>query len=344
MSSKVFFRSVTALFSLLALNTMAHAADDSLRTVPVALPGGEGGLGFDDLCFSPALGKVLVPGGRSGKLYLVDPGTQVVTAVAGFSFQENYHGGHGDGITSVDEGDGFIFVTDRTAKALDVVDARSQKIVASSPLASSPDYVRYLSSQREIWVTQPDEDRIEVFALSVTADQPTAKHTCFIAVQGGPESLIFDHARQCAYTHLWAGKTVVIDMQAHAIIKTWDNGCRTSRGIALDEKHGLFFAASAEGKINVLDVEHEGRVLGSADTGPGVDVISYNAALGHLYLPAAKNGTLYVLGVSKEGRLTLLAKVQTAKGSHCATCDDERNVWVCDPNAGRLLLFKDALR
>ena len=40
---------------------------------PLALPGAEGSIGFDDLRYSPELHKVLAPGGRSGRLYLVDP-------------------------------------------------------------------------------------------------------------------------------------------------------------------------------------------------------------------------------------------------------------------------------
>ena len=33
---------------------------------PLAIPGGQGGVGFDDLVFSESLHRVLVPGGRIG--------------------------------------------------------------------------------------------------------------------------------------------------------------------------------------------------------------------------------------------------------------------------------------
>ena len=333
---------IAGLFALLVLCPVAQARNDVLAPTPIRLPVGEGGMGFDDLTFSPALRKVLVPGGRSGKLYLIDPITQDVEMISGFSSQATYDGGHDDGITSVDEGNGFIFVTDRTAKTLDIVDAKSRTIVASAPLASNPDYVRTIRSTNEVWVTQPDNDRIEVFTLS-SSDKPTAVHSRFIPVEGGPESLIFDRSRQRAYTHLWAGKTVVIDVKKHAIVAAWNNGCRSSRGIALDEKHGFLFAASAEGKVNVLDAEGDGRLLGSLETGPGIDVISYNAARSHLYVTAAKSAKLFVIGVSKEGHLTLLGTGTSAYGSHCATGDDQGNVWVCDPQSGQLLLFKDTL-
>jgi hypothetical protein len=50
--------------------TAPPAPTAALHAVPVPLPGGEGGIGFDDLTFSPQLGKLLVPAGRTGNLDL----------------------------------------------------------------------------------------------------------------------------------------------------------------------------------------------------------------------------------------------------------------------------------
>ena len=58
---------------------------------------------------------------------------------------------------------GLLFVVDRTALRLDVLDPASGKIVAGAALSSGPDYVRYVEKTGEIWVTEPDEDRIEIF-------------------------------------------------------------------------------------------------------------------------------------------------------------------------------------
>jgi len=40
--------------------------------------------------------------------------------------------GHGEGVTSADAGAGFIFATDRSSQMLDVIDAASHKLVAST--------------------------------------------------------------------------------------------------------------------------------------------------------------------------------------------------------------------
>jgi hypothetical protein len=42
------------------------AASGAITLTPLALPGGESGIGFDDMGFAPSIHKVLVPAGRSG--------------------------------------------------------------------------------------------------------------------------------------------------------------------------------------------------------------------------------------------------------------------------------------
>src|SRR5689334_21177429 len=94
----------------------------------VALPGGEGGIGFDDLRYSRRLGRVLVPAGRTGNLCLVDPESGAVETIPGFGTAEGFAGGHGDGTTSVDEGRGLLFAIDRTKKQVVVADPAARKI------------------------------------------------------------------------------------------------------------------------------------------------------------------------------------------------------------------------
>lgn len=307
--------------------------------VPIPIPGGEGGVGFDDLKFSLSLNKVLVPGGNTGQLVLIDPATQAITSIGTLRLQKDYRGGHGEGITSADEGGGFLFTIDRTALTVNVINPEKETVVSSAPLASGPDYVRYVEPARELWVTEPDQERIEIFSFSQNAE-PGPYHVGFIAVPGGPESLVIDHARQRAYTHLWKGKTAVIDTKTHKVVEQWPNGCSGSRGIAVDVDKGFLFAGCAEGKAVVLDV-NTGEILGSLSTGAGIDVIGYNQKRSHLYLAGAASATLSILDISAEGVPKLLGMYDTVKGAHCAVGDHLGGIWVCDPDRGQVLLFKD---
>jgi len=306
----------------------------------VALPGGSGGIGFDDSQFSRSLDLLLVPGGRTGNLDLVNARTASVSPISGFSSITAYKGGHGEGITSVSEGEGKLYVTDRTALALSVADPMSRKIVSRTKLGASPDYVRYVAPTHEIWVTEPDKDQIEVFRISV--DGRTApSHATFVPVANGPESLVVDATRGRAYTHLWSGTTLALDLKTKAVLARWPNTCQGSRGIALDEKRGFLFVGCSEGKAVVLDVTRDGKVIGNASTGAGVDIIDYDAALHHLYVPGGRSATLSILGVGAGGSLTELARLPAAAEGHCVVSDQHGRAYVCDPKGGRLLVFKD---
>jgi hypothetical protein len=306
----------------------------------IALPGGAGEIGFDDMGFARGLRKVIVPAGRTGNLVLIDPDTRAITAIAGFT-TSSAGAGHGDGTTSADEGGGLLFASDRSTRRLAVVDPAKGTIVADAPLAGGPDYVRYVEATNEVWVTEPSSKQIEVFALP-RQGTPTPTSAGFIRFDDGPESLVIDGTRKRAYTHQWGGKSHAVDLASRKIVATWNNGCSGSRGIALDEKKGFLFAGCEEGKAVVLDVAHDGRVLGSLSPGvAGVDIIAYNATLSHLYLPGESSGTLAIVAVSSSGALSMLAIAKAATGSHCASADDRSNVWVCDPERGQVLVYHD---
>jgi hypothetical protein len=304
--------------------------------VAIALPGGEAGIGFDDLQFSGTMGKVLAPGGRTGKLYLVEASSGAVTSIPGFSTVKEFSGGHDDGITSVAEGAGLLFVTDRTREDLSIVDPATRSIVARTPLGASPDYVRWIEPTHELWVTEPDSERFEVFRLE-SGKPPRAVRIAAVAVPGGPESLILDGKRRRAYTHVAAG-TAAIDLRSHAIVALWKNGCEEAKGMALDAPRGLLFVACQQGGVNALDVV-SGKIVGSAKLGAGIDIISCSSDLGHVYVPSSETKTLAILGVSPAGALSVLGTIPGTADSHCVAAAGK--VYFCDPAHGRLLAIND---
>jgi outer membrane protein assembly factor BamB len=323
---------------VLLFSATALAKPEVAKPVKLALPGGEGGIGFDDLTFSPSLHRVLAPAGRTGKLALIDPKTQKVDAISGFSTDtDKFGGGHGEGTTSADVGGGWIFASDRSRTEVEIVDPKTSKIVGNAKLAGGPDYVRWVETANELWVTEPGKKQIEYFAL----DKGKLVHKGAIDVAGGPESLVIDATRGRAYTHTWADASVAIELATHKEVARWNNGCKASRGIALDEKRGLLFVGCDEGRAIALDVAHDGKQLGNAVTGKGVDIIAYSAGLAHLYVPGGDSATLTILGVSPAGKLDVLGRVAVAVDSHCVAADDSGHAYVCDPKQGALLVVTD---
>lgn len=316
---------------------VALAKPEIAKPTKLVLPGGDAGIGFDDLMFAPVLHRVLAPAGRTGKLALVDPKTLAIESIAGFSADDQFGGGHGEGTTSADAGGGFVFASDRTRSEVEIVDVKAGKLVGSAKLAGGPDYVRWVQPANEVWVTEPGKKQIEYFAF----DKGKLLRKGAIAIAGGPESLVIDATRKRAYTHTWDDTTVAIDLGKHAEVARWPNGCKGSRGIALDEPRALLFVGCDEGKATALDVAHDGKRVGVADTGKGVDIIAYNPQLAHLYVPGGDDATLTIVGVGAGGKLDVLGRVATAEDAHCVVADDAGKAYVCDPKHGALLVVTD---
>jgi hypothetical protein len=297
----------------LAAATPASAQPAAAQPVTaLALPDGEGGIGFDDLRYDAASNLVLVPAGRTGRVDLIDPASRRISEIPGFSSVANHDAGHGQSVTSVDVGGGYLFATDRTARKLAVVDLKTRKIVLTVPLASPPDYIRYVPTTRELWVTEPRGKRIELFSLS-SATPPVPTHAAFIDTP----------------------------LKTRAVVATWPAGCAAPRGIALDESSAILLIGCEDGTATALDVDHDGKLLGTLKSGRGVDIIAYDPKRAHLYLPGDESATMAIIGVSAQGALSLLGVVPTAKEAHCATIDGRGGIYVCDPRSGRLLVVDD---
>lgn len=217
-------------------------------------------------------------------LDLVNPATGAVTAIPGFSRTEKFGGGHGEGTTSADEGGGYLFATDRTGGELVVVDPKGNRIVSRAPLSAGPDYVRYVAPTGEVWVTEPDKERIEVFRLE-GKDPVRPVAAGIIPVKGGPESLVIDGKRGRAYSHLWEGRTVaivdIIDYSPSLRHLYLPGGKSATMAIFGVSKKGILsplatvktaegahcVAADVSGKVYVCDPKN-GRLIVVADTYP----------------------------------------------------------------------------
>lgn len=322
--------------------TASLAVGGVVALSPLSLPDGGSGIGLDDILFSPTLSRVLVPSGRTGLLNLIDTKTHAIESIGGFSVGRSFGGGHGEGTTSADFGQGLVFASDRSLKVVDIVSPATKRIVGSAKLGGGPDYVRWVEPNSEVWVTEPNRKTIEYFKFK-GGEAPSLVHGGTIDVADGPESLVVDATRGRAYTHTWHDMTVAIDLKTHQEVARWPNGCGGSRGIALDEKRGLLFVGCDEGRATTLDLAHAGKLVAAVDTaGKGVDIIAYSSSLAHLYVPAGESATMAILGVGADGGLKVLGKVMTAPGAHCVAADDVGNAYVCAPKTGQILVLADS--
>jgi len=308
--------------------------------VTVPLPGGEGGIGFDDLLYSTPLRRFIVPGGRTGRVFLLDPATRRLEAVGALSKLPSWSGGHGQSATSADARGDTVFAGDRTARRLVAIPLGGAGTAAEAALESGPDYVRWVETTSEVWVTEPDAAAIEIFRFDPRAN-PALVRAGRIAIPDGPESLVIDAAHGRAFTSTWHDRTLAIGLRERAVVGQWSNGCKDARGLAADPARGLLFVGCAEGRATVIDTSGKGRLVGQATTGAGVDIIAYQASTRRLYVPAGKGATLEAFEVATDGALRPLWRTAAPQEAHCVAVDDAGHVLVCDPRGGRLLLYAD---
>jgi DNA-binding beta-propeller fold protein YncE len=327
------------LLTLLALALAVSARAEDAK--PVSVPLGAPTLRLDDYYFDTTLKKIVVPAGRTGKLVLIDPETRSSESIEIFPVAKTDVSTAGAGITSADGGEGLIFASNRNDQNFYVVDPALKKVIAKGALESSPDYIRYSSPTREIWVTEPKKSQIEIFSLSAsTAQRPIEPHsqTFIRSTKGEYEALQVDITRKRAYSNQ-AGETVSIDLQTRKILATWKNGCKEATGLALDGERGFLMVACREGRVAVLDVK-DGRTLSSLKAGDGVDIIAYVPGKSLLYIPGGKSQTLTTASLNEKGELALLGKpVASVKGGHCVAADPLGGAWLCDGQSGNLLYY-----
>jgi hypothetical protein len=317
--------------------------------VPVQLPDASPGIGFDDMGYSPELKKLIVPAGRTGAIDLIDPLTNEITVIKGFTMSTMFTlGKHRSGSTSASYGADKIYAIDNESKTVRVVDVATKMVTFSTMLAAAPDYVRWVESTHELWVTMPQNPGVSVTTPEIEVltvpDNAAPMHAANITFPAsGPEALFIDNKRQRAYTNNgFGGNTYAVDLKTRMVVETWKNGCTAlAVDLEFDDARGFVMVACAAGRLAVLDIANAGKQLGEVSAGMGVDVCAYNPTLHHMYLAGQDSKDLSIIGISAAGVPTVLGKLATGAGSQMVAADEYGNAWVGDPGGGRLLKVRD---
>src|SRR5205814_8096045 len=107
---------------------------------------------------------------------------------------------------------------------------------------------------------------IQVFDVS---EPHHLKSKLKIPLDGSAEGYAVDNQRGLFYTNVEeAGKTVAIDVRSHKVIAEWKVH-DDLQGLTLDSARGFLFVACGDHVVS-LDVAHDGRLIDSLVTGPGL--------------------------------------------------------------------------
>jgi len=221
---------------------------------PIALPGApDDGVMLDYLAVDRARHRVWVPAGGTGNAIVIDTKSQKVDRIEKFPTAEVERRGKKRlvGLSSATIGDGFVYVGNRADLSVCAVDAATLERGGCVTLPSSPDGVAFVARKKEVWVTMPRVQSIQILDVAT----PTApKLAGTIKLDGDPEGYAVDDAHGLFYTNLEdKDKTLRIDVSTHQVTATWTPSCGEDgpRGLAL-EPAGQFLMVACTQHVAVL--------------------------------------------------------------------------------------------
>lgn len=330
----------------IAWGSGTHAADTNYELKPINLPGATGAVALDYFAYDRATGKLWVPASNTGSVDVIDEVTDAVSQITGFETGEIERRGRKItvGPTAASVGDGVIYIGNRGNGTLCVIDAktlaRGECVPVSADHAVTPDGVVYVATAHELWVTLRPKAGDSAAAKSLeifdASDPHHLKPKTKIPLNGLAEGYAVDNQRGLFYTNIEeAGKTAAIDAWSHKVVAKWNPGSDL-QGLALDDARRFLFVACGDHVVS-LDAGHDGKVLDSIKTGPGLDNIDYSPDRKVLYAAASQAATLTVAEVDDYGKFHLKSTVPTVKGARGVVAGKGETAYLIDPAEGCIL-------
>src|SRR6266545_5046394 len=124
-----------------------------------------------------------------------------------------------------------------------------------------------------------------------------------------------------------------IDVRTHNVVAKWNPGSSDLQGLALDNARRFLFVACGDHVVG-LDAGHDGKVLDSIKTGPGLDNIDYSPDQKLLYAAASQVATLTVADVEDYGKFHLKTTVPTVTGARGVVAGKGETAYLIDPTEG----------
>jgi YVTN family beta-propeller protein len=214
---------------------------------------------YDDLRYSPALGKVVAAPEGTDVISLIDPDAMAVQPLTAPR-----------GVGSADASATTVFAADRVNSRIVAIDIASNTIIAMQNLQGSPDYVRFSPMANEVWVSMPGTNRLEIL------DAATLSPIDSVTLPAPPEGLTFSGSR--AYTNA-NGRVTAVDVQRRTIVGEWEDGCGYSHGFPqVDDAYQLAFGGCfANGGVGVVTMH--GELVAGYEAGGGEAIVAYNPTL-----------------------------------------------------------------
>jgi len=316
-----------------ALSQSDASSPPALALHPLVLqPGSPGRVGMDYLGYESSTNQVWVPGGNTGRVFVIDATAETIRTVEGFPTKEKE--GRVLGPTSVTFGPGRAFIGNRADASVCAVDLRTLQRGECVALPEAPDGLAYVATTDEVWATTPRSRSLVILSA--------AKHGLPIAgkiqLPGEPEGYAVDATAGRFFTNLEdRNETVALDVRTRSLAGHWPTTCSADgpRGMALDAAHGLLVVACTDRLVSfALNPKPERR--GSVETGLGVDNIDFATTTGAVFAAAGKAERLTRAQLLPDGLLRATGQAHTSPGVRVVVVTPAGKAFAADAAGGQL--------
>jgi DNA-binding beta-propeller fold protein YncE len=293
-------------------------------------------VGMDYLAYDEGSALLFVPASNTGKVDVVDTKSGKVQAIEGWATEKR--GERIAGVTAATTGRGYLYVGNRADFSICAVEIKTLARKGCAKLPSQPDGVFYVDATKEVWVTTPRDNSLQILSASDPASPSIAGK---ISLEGQPEGYAVDEKRGLVFTNLEdKDKTLGIDAKTRKVISTWDPACGAEgpRGIAADVENARVFVACATGGVKELDAK--GKIIAQVPTGAGLDNIDFLPSKRQLYAASSKEGKLTIAKAGPDGGLQIVSTAPAVLGGRTVMVDSAGNAYIPDSKAGRLVVVR----
>jgi hypothetical protein len=211
---------------------------------------------------------------------------------------------------------GLGFTSNGRENKASIVDLKTLTTKMKVDTGANPDAILYVPGVQEVYT-------FNGFGRSATVfEAKTGKVVATLPLPGKPEFAQVDLKAGRIYNNIEdTSEVVAIDIKTHEIVAKWPIAPgEEASGMAIDlATHRLFLGAS--NNLMVMMDSTTGNVVTTVPIGPGVDANSFDPATKLVFASCGGDGTVTIAHEDSPDKLTVVQKLQTARGSRTMTLD-----------------------
>jgi len=243
------------------------------------------------------------------------------------------------GLLVSDERD-LLFTANRAENTISIFTASKEKELVRLSVGIRPNGLAFAASRGLLLVANVGDPEIRDSSTLSLVDVGQKAVGGTVVLPGRPRWAVFDDSRATFYVNI-ADPPLIVGLAAEnplEITQTFEIPAKGPHGLDLDPRGRQLFCACDDGKLVAVSLD-SGEIRSVMDLSGGPDVVSFNAALGHVYVAVGARG---VIEVFDSKRMKLLERTPTEPGAHTLAFNRQKNkVYAFLPATHQAAVYQD---